>query len=183
MKHTRAAVFLLCVFAGCSDAGGPFQSPRIDPGIGIDGVRIGYPRDKVRAILGTPDGGGLWDGLWGGGVVDRWRTGPHAGLDVYYRDYFQGNTPYLGPADYIGVGPPFAGTTREGIGPGSRWESVLLAYPAPLHAAIDSAGSGSIVVCGSGRYTFYQFIDSAVWSVGTGYFDPPPPGALPYSCR
>jgi hypothetical protein len=182
MRLVEAVVILLMILAGCNDIGSPVTSPRIHPGIGIDGAIVGQSRETTRKVLGNPTGGGIWDGARSAGIVETWDTGPHAGLSVFYNNSFVNNVEQTGPADFISAGETFVGTTAEGIGVHSRIDNILRAYPLPSYRSLDSTGGGTLAYCLAGKYCIFSLKDSVAIRVGIGFNDPPKPGDFPFYC-
>ena len=182
MKTLIAFSFCLLVcFAGCSDLGEPYTPPRILPGIGIEGIRVGDSRSHVWEVLGKPDGGGFYDGINNGGRFDSWGKGPHAGLSIYYDlDFYAAEQ--AGPVDGINVAAPYTGKTVENIGIGSRLNEVLGQRTEAVHCSIDSSGAGIVVYCVSHRYFIVTFRDSVVSMAFTGWYRPPGPDTFPFYC-
>ncbi len=177
---------VLCVLLStnaCTDQGVPIPVPRIVPGRGVDGVDIGFSRDQAWKVLGDPpEGGGLYDGPYRGGEFDRWESGPHAGIQLYYYQYFVDYAPVVGPVDFIFVTTPFSGVTAEGVGIGSTLTSVLQIYPSPRYLSVDSTGYGRVYYCMSGKYFLVRFRDSTVKDISLCFYAPPKPGEMSFSC-
>jgi hypothetical protein len=182
MKTSIALLLLvICGVVGCSDLGDPYTPPRIVPGTGMEGVRLGDSRSRVREILGKPDGGGLYDGIINSGTFESWAKGSHAGLSIYYDTDFDAPD-LVGPVDGINIAAPFAGKTAEGIGIGTRLNEVLGQKSDAVHRSIDSSGAGIVIYCASHRYFIVTFQDSVVARAFIGWYRPPRPDILPFYC-
>lgn len=70
-KHARIIVSfsIIWAFISCEDLGSPYTPPRIIPGVSIDGIRLGYTREQVEGVLGSPSTVGWADGIQGGVAV------------------------------------------------------------------------------------------------------------------
>ena len=179
--YAGVLICLLLSAIGCSDFGAPYTPPRILPGIGMEGVRIGDSRKRAWEVLGKPDGYAFLSAIYGGGQVDIWRTGPHARLTIMYvMDY--PSEEMVEPVDGLWVESPYDGTTPEGYGIGTRLEAVLSQRPDFNYLRIDSSGTGSLVYCASHRYHTITLKDSVIYSMFDGWYTPPPVGLFPFYC-
>jgi hypothetical protein len=122
----RCAVLLvLAVLMACNKGVESVQQARIDLYQAIDGVKIGDNETIVKQKLGDPNN--IIEGDFPG-VIFEYTIGRFSGLHVAI--YSQGLTP--SGVVSISVSSPYSGTTKEGIGIGSRQVSVrqILGQPA-----------------------------------------------------
>ena len=180
-KNAVVLLGLICCVPGCSDLGDPYTPPRVLPGVGVDGVRIGDSPSRVHEVLGKASGRAFFSGVHGGGTCEHWDVGPHAGMWVFYYPDFS-REDQMGPVDAISVLPPYDGATEDGVGIKSGLGTVLALRPDPAYKSIDSTGSGIVIYCVSHRYLNVTFKDSVVSMVFSGYWDPPKPGEFPFYC-
>ena len=139
----RAFVALGIVAVACSACDSPVAArcgttpvvePRIEWGIGADGVRMGDTEEAVLGQLGEPDGDRFID-WYGTSHGFLWDEGPHAGVQVTFV-WRPDTTRDVGLIELV---PPYLGQTEEGVGIGSTRAEVECVYgPSQRTAATDN---------------------------------------------
>jgi hypothetical protein len=180
-RHASAlASILLCLgMVGCDSAGDEGPPARIVPGESVEGIPLGASKAEAEAVLGEfhtrccANGLRSWseavffgtgetgsEGLWLGFITEP-------ATDGFWRE---------GPLDYFWVNPPYDGTTKEGIGIGSRKALVHAAYGAPDSVHVYGGYSKYFYCFGEGRHFILTFREGLVTRMHIGYYMPMPAG-------
>lgn len=157
----------LSLHAGCRKQ---VEGPEGVASARIDGVALGDTRERVEALLGEPDLGGVADGLYRSWFQFSYLKGPHAGLTVLLLDEGQG----FGPVDVLEVAIPYDGRTKEGIGLGSTVEEVHAAYGLPRVTQPLREGRTMDLYCFGDKELEIHSGDGRVETIATKYFKPLP---------
>lgn len=185
LQHFTPLAFLLAI-SSCQDmgvdpivvdpiGGGPGI---IVPGVGLEGIRLGYSVQQVEAVLGTPTDEGDVIGMYRGWHhfgFGSTKAPPMIMLDFCFID----NGDAYGPLDMILIGSTYRGKTKEGIGTGSSYKQVHAAYGAPdttlswpdQHTVVD-------IYCLNHKMFQIHYLDSVVSGGSIGYFVPMPEDPL-----
>jgi hypothetical protein len=177
---TLASILLCLGMVGCDSAGDDAPPARIVPGESVEGIPLGASKAEAEAVLGEfrtscrADG---FDRAWCTASFFGTNFGDSLGLELgFIEEWAPEGFWREGPLDFFWVTPPYDGTTKEGIGIGSRKALVQAAYGSPDSIRIHTGHAHFYYCFGHGRRFGLTIYEDMVTRIDIGNFKPLPDG-------